>query len=158
MCVIIPTFNRWALLSSAVTSVLGQYYRHVEVFVVDDGSSEPLGDPSWERDARVRLMRMPHTGLPAVARNWGIREASGALVAFLDDDNEWLPEKLELQLAVLRERPEGAELGGWRYLDYADPLRTTRLFPRLDVLMHRMETLVARSRTIAGARAGKLTG
>jgi glycosyltransferase involved in cell wall biosynthesis len=54
--------------------------------------------------------------------------------------------------------PEGAELGGWRYLDFVDPHRTTRHFPRLDILTHRMETLVARSRTIARSGVSKLRG
>lgn len=100
--VIIPTHNRRELLSRAVESVLRQEFRDLELIVVDDasrdGSREYLLSLS-EKDARLRpLFLERHLGRPGAVRNRGVREARAPLVAFLDSDDRWLPEKLRLQL------------------------------------------------------------
>lgn len=101
--VIIPTRNRIDLLLRAVRSVQRQTYPHLEIIVVDDGSTdgtseviEALGDP------RIRCLRHHLQRGGGAARNTGIGAATGELIAFLDDDDEWLPEKTEEQLRVLK--------------------------------------------------------
>ena len=96
--VVVPTYNRAALLPRAVRSVLGQTCADFELLVVDNGSTDDT--PSLERefrDERVRWRRVEERGV-SVARNAAIAEALGTWVAFLDDDNEWLPTFLERQL------------------------------------------------------------
>jgi len=100
--VVIPTHNRAAMLERALQSVLAQTYPDFEVIVVDDGSAEPVAG-MVERlcDPRLRVLRLePNRGV-ARARNAGIAEARGDWIAFLDDDDEWLPAKLSLQMARL---------------------------------------------------------
>jgi len=100
--VVIPTHNRAALLVRSIRSVQRQTYPHLEIIVVDDGSTddtaavvESLGDQ------RIRYVRHDiNRGAPA-ARNTGIRLATGEIIGFLDDDVEWKPEKVAHQLKLL---------------------------------------------------------
>ena len=102
--VIIPTYNRPMLLLQALDSVLHQTYNDLEVIIVDDGSCEEThlsNAKSLQLDDRVRYMyRKENRGL-AAARNEGIRAASGLYVAFLDDDDVWLPNMLEQQVQFI---------------------------------------------------------
>ncbi|MCF7939545.1 MAG: glycosyltransferase [Spirochaetales bacterium] len=98
--VVIPVYNRPQMLDAAVRSVLDQSFADFELIVVDDGSEPPVDGRRWG-DLRVRVIRAEHTGMPGAARNRGIREAAGRYLAFLDSDDRWLSEKLELQLPVL---------------------------------------------------------
>ena len=99
--VIIPTWNRAKSISRAVRSALGQTVSPLEVLVCDDGSTDQTRDVVHRiNDPRVRWIQGAHSGLPAVPRNHGITAAKGEWIAFLDSDDEWLPEKLELQLAA----------------------------------------------------------
>lgn len=103
--VIIPTFNRAWILAEAVESVLAQIYRDQELIVVDDGSTdgtEALLDPYADH---LRVIRQPNRGVSA-ARNAGIAAAAGDLIAFLDSDDIWLPEKLERQVAFFDAHPD----------------------------------------------------
>jgi glycosyltransferase involved in cell wall biosynthesis len=119
--VIIPTYNRPALLSEAIGSVLQQTYEDLELIIVDDGSGPETGEViSAVRDARVVAIRQSNAGL-AAARNAGIRAARGEFVAFLDDDDTFLPKKLELQVPVLRDNPAtGLVAGRWIVSDEID--------------------------------------
>lgn len=98
--VLIPTYNRAYIVCSAIESVLAQTYRHIEVIVVDDGST----DDTRERIARfgdaVRYIYQPNAGL-AAARNTGLAAARGEFIALQDSDDVWLPWKLEAQIAVM---------------------------------------------------------
>ena len=101
--VVIPTWNRLPLLRRAVASVAAQTYPAWELVVVDDGSTDGTAD--WVRslgDARVRVVEVPHCAHVGRLRNAGVRAGSGALAAFLDSDDEWLPGKLEAQVAAMR--------------------------------------------------------
>ncbi len=100
--VVIPTHDRAALVGRALRSVLAQTVGDLEVIVVDDGSTDGTARvvADWP-DPRVRLVRFDRCRGVAAARNEGIRQARADLVAFLDSDDEWLPEKLERQLARL---------------------------------------------------------
>ena len=99
MSVVIPTYNRAQLVREAVASVLAQTYRPVEVIVIDDGSTDATDQVLAPHDW-LRLVRQEHTGMPGQARNAGARLARGAYLAFLDSDDLWLPQKLELQVAA----------------------------------------------------------
>jgi len=102
--VIIPTHNRAQLLPRAIRSVLGQTYENLELIIVDDGSTDNTPE-IVKRFRAPRILYLCHKvsrGAP-VARNTGIQRAKGEYIAFLDDDDEWLPHKLQTQLQVLWE-------------------------------------------------------
>jgi glycosyltransferase involved in cell wall biosynthesis len=106
--VVIPSYNRAYCLPRAVDSVLSQTHPQVEVLIIDDGSSDDTGavvSARYGGDARVRYHRQDNTGISG-ARNAGLERANGAYVALLDSDDEWLPWKLELQIACMRAHPE----------------------------------------------------
>jgi glycosyltransferase involved in cell wall biosynthesis len=101
--VIIPTFNRAAVLGRAIRSVLGQTCQEWELIVVDDASTD--GTEQVVRsfsDDRIKYIRHDRGRRGGAARNTGIRQARGEYVAFLDSDDEWLPEKLQKELEVFR--------------------------------------------------------
>ena len=103
--VIIPTYNNADLLLDGVESVLDQTVRPSEVIVVDDGSTDNTLQRLERFGSGIQIIRREHRG-PAVARNAGIRVSSGEVVAFLDSDDLWMPEKLERCVNVLQEKPE----------------------------------------------------
>jgi len=100
--VIIPTFNRAATLPRALESVLQQRGVSFELLVVDDGSTDGTRDLIARAGRDVRYFHQPNRG-PAAARNLGIRNATGEFLAFLDSDDEWLPEKLAVQVEYFEE-------------------------------------------------------
>lgn len=97
---IIPTYNRADLICEAVDSVLGQTYPHVEVIVVDDGSTDNTMETLARYGNKIRVIRQTNAG-PSAARNRGIKAANGEIVAFLDSDDLWLPTKLQRQANIL---------------------------------------------------------
>lgn len=99
--VIVPTFNRASWLREALRSILQQTVPAAEVLVVDDGSTDDIAEVVREFAGRVRGVRQENAGVSA-ARNRGIQETRGTLVAFCDSDDVWEPSKLEVQLAALR--------------------------------------------------------
>ncbi|HET9602837.1 MAG TPA: glycosyltransferase family A protein [Gemmatimonadales bacterium] len=114
---IIPVYNGERFLAEAITSILAQTHRPLEVIVVDDGSTDGTG-AIVARDfaehagdaaagAVVRYLRQENAG-PVVARNTGVAAARGDYLAFLDADDTWVPKRLETQLESLSEHPEAA--------------------------------------------------
>ncbi|WP_372617607.1 glycosyltransferase family 2 protein [Falsiroseomonas sp.] len=108
--VVIPAYNAAGLIGAAIESVMRQTLRDLEVIVVDDCSSD-----GTEERARTLLaasglphtvVRQPVNGGPSAARNRGVALARGEYVAFLDADDEWLPEKLALQAALMDANPQ----------------------------------------------------
>lgn len=104
--VVMPTFNRAVLLRRSILSVLAQTHRSLELIVVDDASTDATPNVVKEfSDPRLRYVRRRENGRAAAARNDGIALARGALIAFQDDDDIWLPHKLERQVAALLTAP-----------------------------------------------------
>lgn len=102
--VILPTYNRAAMLPAAVRSVLAQTHRPLQLAIIDDGSTDGTAPvivslEGENSDASVEFLSLsqPNAG-PAGARNLGLENVGGDFLAFLDDDDYWAPEKLELQL------------------------------------------------------------
>lgn len=101
--VLMPAYNAGRYIAESVESVRGQTFEDWELVVIDDGSEDDtrsIVEAYAARDARVRYVRRPNGG-QAAARNTGLAAARGSLVAFLDADDLWLPEKLEAQIEVL---------------------------------------------------------
>lgn len=105
--VIIPTYNNEDTISRAISSALGQSIAVKEVIVVNDGSTDNTGKKikSFEDD-RIQYIKHEENKGGSVARNTGLRHASGDYIAYLDADDEWLPKKLEKQHHVLESRSD----------------------------------------------------
>lgn len=100
--VVIPTFNREKTIRRCIDSIVNQTYPAFEIIVVDDGSEDRTLDilQSEYKDV-VKIVKQVHKGAQA-ARNAGILAANGEYIAFLDSDDEWLPNTLELQIEALK--------------------------------------------------------
>ena len=110
--VIVPLFDKADYIGRALTSISGQTFADFEVIVVDDGSTD--GGPeivARHADSRLRLVSQQNRG-PGAARNRGVEESRGLLLAFLDADDEWLPNYLEVSIA-------GMDCSGARHAAHA---------------------------------------
>ena len=103
--VVIPTYNRAKLVVRAVASALANVEPGDEVIVIDDDSTDDTAARLASFGDRIRLLQGKHAGAGA-ARNIGIAAARGDIVAFLDSDDEWMPNKLALQRALFQARPD----------------------------------------------------
>lgn len=106
MSVIVTSYNSGPFLARAVRSVLAQTMQDFEIIVIDDGSAEPQPQIA-KLDDRIRFHAQPNRGV-SIARNVGVSLASAELVAFLDHDDEWMPEKLQRQMDSVRDEPDAA--------------------------------------------------
>ncbi|MCW5881061.1 MAG: glycosyltransferase family 2 protein [Anaerolineae bacterium] len=102
--VVLPVYNGAAYLAEALASVQAQTYRPIEMIVVDDGSTDASGDVARQATSQARLLYQANQGAGA-ARNRGVAEASGDLLAFLDQDDVWVSEKLAWQVSALDADP-----------------------------------------------------
>jgi glycosyltransferase involved in cell wall biosynthesis len=98
--VIVPTFNRCGSLRRALASVMDQTHVPAEIIVIDDGSTDATASMLRAEFPEAVYCFQENNGVSA-ARNTGIRRATGQWLAFLDSDDEWLPEKLANQAAIL---------------------------------------------------------
>jgi glycosyltransferase involved in cell wall biosynthesis len=103
--VIVPCYNAARLLPEAVASIHAQRYEPLEILVVDDGSTDETPAVASGFGSAIRYFQKPNGG-PASARNLGLREARGELIAFLDADDQWPEYKIELQAGRLLADPE----------------------------------------------------
>jgi glycosyltransferase involved in cell wall biosynthesis len=103
--VIIPAYRAASVLGRAVASVLAQTCPVAEILVVDDGSPDDVAAVLTPFADRVRLLRQANGGASS-ARNHGLDEATGEMIAFLDADDVWEPSRIERQLEVMRRHPE----------------------------------------------------
>jgi glycosyltransferase involved in cell wall biosynthesis len=119
--VIIPAFNAAETLAEAVSSVVNGSYQHLEILIVDDGSTDDTSKVAAqiaESDPRIQFFRNPQNYGVSKSRNLMIDRATGEYVAFLDSDDTWEPNKLEFCLQMLAENPEvKAVAHALRYLD-----------------------------------------
>ncbi|MHB0912203.1 MAG: glycosyltransferase family 2 protein [Armatimonadota bacterium] len=104
--VIIPVYNVASYVEQTLRSVLDQTYPKLEIIVVDDGSSDDTGKivDRYLTDPRIKYIQQENAG-PAAARNRGVCQSGGDLIAFLDGDDLWLPEKLERQVKLFLRDP-----------------------------------------------------
>jgi len=102
--VIIPTFNRSRFFKEAIDSALAQTYSHIEIIVIDDGSTDNTKEIVKSFGKKVRYVYQNHSELPAT-RNKGLGLAKGKYVAFLDDDDVWFSQKIEKEVAYLESHP-----------------------------------------------------
>ncbi|MCM8775764.1 MAG: glycosyltransferase [Candidatus Omnitrophica bacterium] len=152
--IVIPTQNRSTLLMAALRSLLSQSYREWEALVVDDDSSDGTADhvaAFTSKDPRIRYFRQERGGV-SKARNLALQKAVGQYIAFLDDDDEYLPDKLAVQVNYLNSRPEIGFIygqteiidkdGKFLYLDPKVPVYNYReLFERSAI---RIQTVMCR--------------
>lgn len=136
--IVIPTRNRSLLAKRAVQSVLVQTLKEIEVIVIIDGPDEAtVRELSQIDDSRLRVIELPVSGGASEARNTGVTEAKGEWIAFLDDDDEWFPQKLERQLeaahrsqytfpiigsCLIARTPKGDFVRPKRFLQPSEPL------------------------------------
>lgn len=101
--IIIPTFNRYEFLKETVSNILGQTYTNIELIIVSDNSSDQTSsiiDHINDKRCHFYNLTEKSTG-PAAVRNYALSKCNGSLIAFCDDDDLWMPNKLEKQVAVM---------------------------------------------------------
>lgn len=104
--VVIPTYNRSALLEKSVRSVLDQTYKNYEILVIDNSSQDNTAQMLASlNDERIKSYQINNRGIIARSRNLGLQKALGAYIAFLDDDDLWEKDKLEKQVAYMKSHP-----------------------------------------------------
>ncbi len=103
--VVIPTYNSARFIAQAVQSVLAQAYHRYEIIVINDGSTDETKEVLRKFDSHIQYLYQENRG-PAAARNAGIKVAQGEYICFLDADDVWLPNKLEVQLAFIEKNRE----------------------------------------------------
>ena len=139
--VVIPAYNAAGYVAQAIESVLAQTYSDFEIIVIDDGSADTTRKEVERFGGAVHYLRQANRGVSA-ARNLGIRASKGRYVAFLDADDLWRPEKLELQVPCLEHEPGvGLVCSDWALeqngavipsvLSMREPVKSGYLFPRV---------------------------
>src|SRR4030042_1812239 len=152
--VIIPTYNRAHFILEAIQSVLAQTYADYEIIVVDDGSTDNTKDVLRTYGDKLKYFYQNNRG-PAAARNLAISKSEGEYIAFLDSDDVWMPNRLEVQVPVLDDNPDlaficsdarvvdsrGREINIWRKAKNNnktfESLREENFISTLTVLMRR---------------------
>ncbi|WP_462252459.1 glycosyltransferase family 2 protein [Ekhidna sp.] len=102
--VLIITYNRVRLLDNTIQSVLDQTYKNCELIIIDDGSTDDTEKlvKSIKTDRNIKYYRLEHSGHIAKVRNYGLKKCTGELIAFLDSDDLWQPERLETQILAFQ--------------------------------------------------------
>ena len=121
--IITTLYNSGDFIERTIKSVLAQTYTNWEMVITDDCSVDdgPSVVESYAaRDSRIRLVRLSSNGGPGVARNNSIMEAKGQYIAFLDSDDTWMPDKLEKQLALMKEKGCGVVYASYLICDGYD--------------------------------------
>jgi GT2 family glycosyltransferase len=166
--VIVPLFNKAAYVGRALASISSQSFTDFEVIVVDDGSTDGSSEiVARHRDSRVRLVSQQNSG-PGAARNRGIEQSSGQLLAFLDADDEWLPHYLQAGIAGMDgggarhaahtcayfDEPSGIDSSAlWRNRGFVSGVCQVEATTRAETLLHRVAymspcTTIARAEVI----------
>jgi teichuronic acid biosynthesis glycosyltransferase TuaG len=131
--VIMPAYNCQALIAESVRSVMAQSYRDWELLIIDDASRDGTLTVARElahEDERIRVIPLTENGGVAEARNRGIAAARGQYVAFLDSDDLWLPEKLQVQVDFMRKSGAGFSFTQYRRMRSGGTLSRPLEIPR----------------------------
>ena len=116
--VIVPVFNGELTIQETINSILNQTFENIEVIISNDGSTDStLEIVSNISDSRIKILSYPNAGVSA-SRNRGIYQAKGEYISFMDADDLWTPDKLELQWQALQDNPQAAVAYSWT--DYID--------------------------------------
>jgi glycosyltransferase involved in cell wall biosynthesis len=116
--VIIPTYNRSLLIRETIDSVLEQTFTNWELIIVDDGSTDNTIELiNSIQDPRIRVLSVPHCGNIAMLRNIGVQNSSGNWISFLDSDDIWVPQKLQIQLNALQKNANKWSYGGFELMN-----------------------------------------
>jgi len=107
--VIIPAYQSSKTIERAIISVQRQDYKNLEIIIVDNGSTDniqEIANSFASKDNRIKMIRLEENKRPAGGRNAGVKEARGDYIAFLDSDDEWLPQKIDYQVPLLQNQPD----------------------------------------------------
>lgn len=116
--VVIPAYNAERTLEETVRSVQAQTFSDIEIIIINDGSTDQTRNLIENlTDPRIKVFSYENSGV-AVARNRGVTHAAGEFIAFIDADDLWMPDKLELQLSALKQHPEAGVAYSWNYFYY----------------------------------------
>jgi glycosyltransferase involved in cell wall biosynthesis len=116
--VIIPAYNAEHTIRETIESVQQQTFQDLELLVINDGSKDKTLELVQSiKDERLKVFSYKNSGV-CVARNRGVSHATGEFISFLDADDIWMPDKLELQLAALQQHPEAGVAYSWTYFMY----------------------------------------
>jgi len=139
--VIVTTFNRADLIGKTINSILKQSYSKIELLIVDDGSTDNTKEIIKNyNDSRIKYIETENWGGPARPRNIGLKYSKGEFIAFCDDDDLWVPNKLEKQLKYFKTNEiiaigsEVINFGNLKYI-YNKPLRTRK--KKITILTHK---------------------
>lgn len=115
--IILPTYQRSTLLTNTLSSIQGQTFTDWHCWITEDGHSEHTLQTiqSFLTDTRFSYLFGPHTGTPATPRNRAIKSGSAPYIAFIDDDDLWMPDKLECQISYLEKNSSCMLLGSNAY-------------------------------------------
>lgn len=111
--IILPTYNRAHLIGESIQSVIDQTYDNWELIVVDDGSVDNTKEVvSNFNNSKIEYLKIAHSGHLGAVRNYGIRVAKGAFIAFFDSDDLWRVDKLDFQLKLFKKNPKASFIIG----------------------------------------------
>ncbi|MBI5032968.1 MAG: glycosyltransferase [Chloroflexi bacterium] len=116
--VILPVYNRANFIARAIDSVLAQTYTNWELIIVDDGSTDDTPHILEQYSSRIILLKQANAGAYA-ARNCGLKHAHGELIAFIDSDDRWLPNRLASQMPLIERPNVGLVFGNGQRIDYS---------------------------------------
>jgi glycosyltransferase involved in cell wall biosynthesis len=105
--IILPTFNRSHVVERAIVSVLNQTYENLNLYIINDGSTDETENilKKYSDHPKVHLLKQENRGVSS-ARNLGIKHSEAEWIAFIDSDDEWLPHKLNRQMAFISQHPQ----------------------------------------------------
>lgn len=123
--IIMPTYNRAALIGESIQSIRNQTYKNWELIILDDGSQDNTEViVSNFNDQKIKYQKLQHTGIGGKTKNTGLQISSGELVAFLDSDDLWADTKLEKQLTAFDQNPDAGYCltGGYNFQEQRVPV------------------------------------
>ncbi len=119
--VVIPTYNRADLISISINSAINQSYKNIEIILIDDGSTDNTKEVVQAiHDSRIRYIKHPKNLGGNASRNAGIEAAKGEYIAFLDSDDTWVENKLELQIASIQKYLHKEKVVSYTQIFYSD--------------------------------------